>query len=96
MFNSKPIANDKSPKPPDIRYYNNDIEGNCDKIENKNVLSSTLYTNLGNSCSLTDESLFNDKNDVYEKTIAGTLNDNNALKVEVSNQCENDDGKKKL
>lgn len=97
MFNSKPIANDKSPKPPDIRYYNNDIEGNCDKIENKNVLSSTLYTNLGNSCTLTDDNLFNDKNDVYEKTIAGTLNvgDDN-LEKQVNSKCVNEEGKKKI
>jgi len=96
MFNSKPIANDKSPKPPNIRYYNNDIEGNCDKIENKNVLSSTLYTNLGKSCNLTDESLFTDKNDVYEKTIDGTLNNEDSLKKEVDAKCANDEGKKKV
>ena len=98
MFNSKPIANDKSPKAPDIRYYNNDIEGNCDKIENKNVLSSTLYTNLGKSCTLTDESLFNNKNDVYEKTIDGTLNDGpDNLENEVKTKCtDDDDGKKKI
>ena len=97
MFNSKPIANDKSPKPPDIRYYNNDIEGNCDKIENKNVLSSTLYTNLGNSCTLTDESLFNDKNDVYEKTIDGTLNNGtDNLESKVDEKCTSPDGRKKI
>ena len=96
MFNSNPIANDKSPKPPNIRYYNNDIKGNCDEIENKETLSSTLYTNLGKSCTLNDNSLFNNKNDVYEKTIDGTLNDDNALKEQVENKCSTNDGKDKI
>ena len=60
-FNSKPIENTYSPKPPDIRYYNNATAETCGKIENTNTLSSNLYTNLQNSCSNITESIYSNK-----------------------------------
>ena len=42
-FNSKPIENTYSPKPPDIRYYNNAPSETCGKIENTN----NIYFEIG-------------------------------------------------
>ena len=88
-FNSKPIENTYSPKPPDIRYYNNAPSETCGKIENTNNLSSNLYTNLQNSCANITESIYSNKDDVYNKTIDGTLNKD--LTTKISNMCGNDD-----
>ena len=102
MFNSKPISNTNIPKPPNIQYYNNDIEGNSDNIENNETLSSNLYTNLDKSCTINNETLFNNKDDLYNKTIDGTLNKptqgSHTLETEVINNCKDDnaDGKKKI
>jgi hypothetical protein len=88
-FNSKPIENTYSPKPPDIKYYNNTPSEINGKIENTNTLSSNLYTNLQNSCANITESIYSNKDDVYNKTIDGTLNKD--LTSKISNMCGNDD-----
>jgi hypothetical protein len=84
-FNSEPIKISNISLP-SIGYYNNDTSKYCGKDTITANLSSTLNTNLNKNCEKIESYLFSDKEDVYNKTIAGTLDneikDDNNVKIE--------------
>jgi hypothetical protein len=89
MSESKLIDDTYSQKPPDIRYYNNATSAVCGKIEDTKTLSSTLYTNLQNSCANINEFIYDNKDDVYNKTLDGTINKDNNLTNKINSLCSN-------
>lgn len=93
MVNSKLIDNTYSAKPPDIRYYNNDTSATFGKSEDTKTLSSTLYTNLQNSCANINKHIYDNKDDVYNKTIDGTLNIDNNLTNKINSLCSSEQNK---